>query len=418
MPETPLPLHDRHPFDPNHGERKKYSKSDMGSHIFAQTTLLPFLTALLCVGIAHPTMVRIAHLKDIVDVPDARKLQRTPIPIMGGICVFLGGITGIGISSFFEANADLFVVVMAMTVMLYTGTIDDILGLSPRIRLVIEILTVLCLIGIGGYVLNDFHGLWGVGIIPMWAAVPLTVFAAVGIINAINLIDGVDGLSSGFCIMACVMFGWLFYLAGDTSMTILAAVSAGALVPFFLHNVYGKTSKMFIGDGGTLVLGTVISIFVIRILQNGMPCEHYVGRNMGLIPFTLAVLAFPVFDTLRVMCARILRGVSPFLPDKTHLHHLFISLGFSHAGTTVVILTLNLLVVLAWWAAYAAGASIDLQLYLVLLLGVLITTGIYYPLRRLNPSGHAFRRLRRLGRLSHIERTGPVLWLQRLIDRM
>ena len=79
-----------------------------------------------------------------------------------------------------------------------------------------------------------------------------------------------------------------FYLAGDTSMTILAAVSAGALVPFFLHNVYGKTSKMFIGDGGTLVLGTVISIFVIRILQNGMPCEHYVGRNMGLIPFTLA----------------------------------------------------------------------------------------------------------------------------------
>ena len=72
MPETPLPLHDRHPFDPNHGERKKYSRSDMGSHIFAQTTLLPFLTALLCVGIAHPTMVRIAHLKDIVDVPDAR----------------------------------------------------------------------------------------------------------------------------------------------------------------------------------------------------------------------------------------------------------------------------------------------------------------------------------------------------------
>ena len=130
------------------------------------------------------------------------------------------------------------------------------------------------------------------------------------------------------------------------------------------------------------------------------------------------VLAFPVFDTLRVMCARILRGGSPFRPDKTHLHHLFISLGFSHAGTTAVILTLNLLVVLAWWAAYAAGAPIDLQLYLVLFLGVIITTGIYYPLRRLKPSGRLFRRLHRLGHLSHVERTGPVLWLQRLMDRM
>lgn len=390
----------------------------MGSHLFAQTILLPFLTALLCVAIAHPTMVRIARLKDIVDVPNARKLQRTPIPILGGICVFLGGITGIGVSSLFEADADMLVVVMAMTVMLYTGTIDDILGLSPHVRLVIEILTVLCLAGIGGYLLNDFHGLWGLNAIPTGVAVPLTLFAAVGIINAINLIDGVDGLSSGYCIMACVMFGWLFHRAGDTSMATLAAVSVGALVPFFLHNVYGKRSKMFIGDGGTLVLGIVIAIFVIRTLQDGTPCERHVDRNMGLIPFTLAVLAFPVFDTLRVMCARILRGGSPFRPDKTHLHHLFISLGFSHAGTTAVILTLNLLVVLTWWAAYAAGAPIDLQLYLVLFLGVIITTGIYYPLRRLKPSGRLFRRLHRLGHLSHVERTGPVLWLQRLMDRM
>ena len=151
-------------------------------------------------------MVRIARLKDIVDVPNARKLQRTPIPILGGICVFLGGITGIGVSSLFEADADMLVVVMAMTVMLYTGTIDDILGLSPHVRLVIEILTVLCLAGIGGYLLNDFHGLWGLNAIPTGVAVPLTLFAAVGIINAINLIDGVDGLSSGYCIMACVMF--------------------------------------------------------------------------------------------------------------------------------------------------------------------------------------------------------------------
>ncbi len=383
-----------------------------------QTVGVPFFIALLCVALVHPTMVRIAQLKGIVDEPNARKLQRVPIPILGGVCVFLGIVVSLGFTSVFEDCTDLFTVVMAMTVMLYIGTGDDILGLSPRTRFVVEILTVLCLIGIGGYTLNDFHGLWGLDRIPTWMAVPLTIFASVGIINAINLIDGVDGLSSGFGIMACIMFGTLFYLSGDTSMTILAAVSAGALVPFFFHNVYGKNSKMFIGDGGTLMLGIIISVFVIRILQHNTPCGEYVKSGMGLIPFTLAVLAVPVFDTLRVMTARILGGHSPFLPDKTHLHHLFISYGFSHAGTTVVILMLNTFVVLAWWAMYAAGASIDLQLYGVVILGVLITAGIYYPLRRLDPSSRLHHMLHRVGHWTHVERTGSVLWLQKLMDRM
>ncbi len=390
----------------------------MEVYTFIQIVLLPFFTALLCVALVHPTMVRIALLKGIVDVPNARKLQRTPVPILGGVSVFLGIVVGLGVTSVFENCTDLFVVVMAATVMLYMGIGDDILGLSPRIRFIVEILMVLCLIGIGGYSLNDFHGLWGLELIPGWVAIPLTIFASVGIINAINLIDGVDGLSSGFCIIACIMFGSLFYLSGDASMTILAALSAGALVPFFFHNVYGKTSKMFIGDGGTLVLGVIISVFVIRMLQHDTPCGWYVDHGMGLIPFTLAVLSVPVFDTLRVMTARILRGHSPFLPDKTHLHHLFISLGFSHAGTTGVILTLNTLVVLLWWAMYAAGASIDMQLYGVLILGFLITTGLYYPLQNLNPSGRLHRILHHIGHKTHIERTGFILWLQNLMDKM
>ena len=310
--------------------------------------LLPFSLGLLCVWYVHPWMVRIAELKDIVDEPSSRKLQRRPVPILGGVCVFLGAVVGLGSTSVFGDGSELFVVVMAMTVMLYTGTMDDILGLTPRVRFMIEIATVVLLIVIGHYRIDDFHGLWGLGVIPVWISVPLTVFASVGIINAINLIDGVDGLSSGYCILACVLFGALFYLSGDSSMTILASVCAGSLVPFFLHNVYGQRSKMFIGDGGTLVLGVVISVFVIRTLRHDTLCGELGLPNLGLVPFTLSVLAVPVFDTLRVMSARIVRGVSPFQPDKTHLHHLFIGLGFSHAGTTVVILTLNFLVVLCW----------------------------------------------------------------------
>ena len=109
-------------------------------------------------------------------------------------------------------------------------------------------------------------------------------------------------------------------------MTILAVVSVGALIPFFLHNVFGKSSKMFIGDGGTLVMGTVMSVFVIAILQSGSRVAAFVDPNVGLVPFTLAVLSVPVFDTLRVMSTRMLKGSSPFRPDKTHLHHMFIDM--------------------------------------------------------------------------------------------
>ena len=133
----------------------------MEVYTFIQIVLLPFFTALLCVALVHPTMVRIALLKGIVDVPNARKLQRTPVPILGGVSVFLGIVVGLGVTSVFENCTDLFVVVMAATVMLYMGIGDDILGLSPRIRFIVEILMVLCLIGIGGYSLNDFHGLRG-----------------------------------------------------------------------------------------------------------------------------------------------------------------------------------------------------------------------------------------------------------------
>ena len=167
--------------------------------------MLYFITSLIAVlGVCwiHPRLVAIALDKNIVDNPDARKLQRKPVPVLGGIAVFFGTVIGLGCAGIACDCSDLFIVVVAMMIMLYTGTLDDILDLSPALRFLVEIGTVLLLVFVGGYTLDDFHGLWGLGQIPREVAIPLTVFAAVGIINAINLIDGVDGLSSGYCIMA------------------------------------------------------------------------------------------------------------------------------------------------------------------------------------------------------------------------
>ena len=383
------------------------------------TIIIPFFTALLLVGWIHPRLVKIALLKNIVDNPDARKLQRTPVPVLGGVAVFFGVVIAIGCMSSVVDCSGLPVVIMAMMAMLYTGTMDDILSLSPGLRFVIEIVVVLLLIFVGGYCIDDFHGLWNIGRFSYWYAVPLTVVAAVGIINAINLVDGVNGLSSGYCIMACLIFGTLFFLAGEAPMTILAAVSVGALIPFFLHNVFGKTSKMFIGDGGTLVMGVVMSVFVIAILQNGSRVAAYVNPNVGLVPFTLAVLSVPVFDTLRVMSTRILKGTSPFRPDKTHLHHMFIDLGCSHVAKTLAILGVNMFVVLCWWALEASGFSIVVQLYAVIAVSLLVTSGLYHFMQwHICRDTRFMRAMRRLGYKTHISRTGIFFWLQQVMDKV
>ena len=383
------------------------------------TIIIPFFTALLLVGWIHPRLVKIALLKNIVDNPDARKLQRTPVPVLGGVAVFFGVVIAIGCMSSVVDCSGLPVVIMAMMAMLYTGTMDDILSLSPGLRFVIEIVVVLLLIFVGGYCIDDFHGLWNIGRFSYWCAVPLTVVAAVGIINAINLVDGVNGLSSGYCIMACLIFGTLFFLAGEAPMTILAAVSVGALIPFFLHNVFGKTSKMFIGDGGTLVMGVVMSVFVFAILQNGSRVAAYVNPNVGLVPFTLAVLSVPVFDTLRVMSTRILKGTSPFRPDKTHLHHMFIDLGCSHVATTLAILGVNMFVVLCWWALEASGFSIAVQLYAVIAVSLLVTSGLYHFMQwHICRDTRFMRAMRRLGYKTHISRTGIFFWLQQVMDKV
>lgn len=380
-------------------------------------TLLPFSVSIAAIWWVYPKVLRIAVDKNIVDNPDARKLQRVPVPVLGGASVFFGLLVGMFVTEAFVPMDDILVVFGAMGIMLCLGILDDIIGLTPKFRFAAEIALVGGLIAVTGNCIDDFHGLWGIGHIPFALAAPLTVFAGVGIINATNLIDGVDGYSSGFCILACTLFGVMFHRLGNSDMLILASLSVGSLIPFFLHNVFGRRSKMFIGDSGTLMMGVVLMAFVVEILSSN-PQSADIDPSLGLIPFTLAVMSIPVFDTLRVMSVRICRGKSPFSPDKTHLHHLFIDLGFSHIGTTTAILLTDLLVVAVWFCTYTLGGSVDLQLYAVVAASLLVTFGFYPFMRRQIAADTAFCRLmRRLAKRTHKERTGFFLTMMNYMDR-
>lgn len=384
-----------------------------------QQIILPILLSFVGTLWMHPKILKIAILKNLVDNPDARKLQRNPVPVMGGIAVFFGIAIGLCSSQAMFSSASTFMLISAMLVMLYVGTIDDIIDLSPTIRFAIEIIVIAWLMYASSSSINCFWGLWGVSTIPQWVAYALTIFASVGIINAINLIDGVNGLSSGFCFMSSVLFAIFFYTTGDQVMTTLALSAAGAIIPFFLHNVFGQSTKMFIGDGGTLVIGTMMAMFVMNILDTNYGSTVLAAKGMGLIPFTLAVLSIPVFDTLRVMSTRILNKKSPFHPDKTHLHHMFIDLGFSHIGTTISILTLNFLIVAIWFLSYKSGASIDVQLYIVVAISILSTFVLYwFTKRQIEREGKCLKFFKAISKALHIEKKGIWHTVQRIIDKL
>lgn len=361
---------------------------------------------------------RIAVMKNVVDMPDARKLQKRPVPVLGGLSVFFGIVVSLLCCQIFFGTSGLLSLLALMIVMLCVGTIDDILSLTPSLRFSIEVVIMLLFIYTSGASINDFHGLWGIDRISPYIAVPLTVIAGVGIINAINMIDGVDGLMSGYGVVIMLVFGIFFSVAGDFSIAALTFITAGAMIPFFLHNVFGIRSKMFLGDGGSLMIGTMMAVLVITILREGSPSSHRLPESFGLIPFTLALLSIPVFDCLRVMIRRIIYGKSPFSADRTHLHHMFINLGFSHLGTTISIIVLDLLVLFVWWISYKAGCSIGVQLVVVLAASFLNTYGVYKGVYLLGKhKTRLYDSLLALGRKTHMEDCRAWISMRNFLDR-
>lgn len=389
--------------------------------------LVVFAVAMLTSVMVFPQALKFALRHGIVDNPNARKLQRRPVPVFGGVVVYLGILAGMLLLWLLMPNRIIPFSIAGMTIMMAIGAWDDMKDISPVLRLVIEIVVVTGFILLSGRYIDDLHGLWGVYDLSPWVGIPLSVFVGVGAINAVNLIDGVDGYSSSYGILSCVCYGLAFFTVWNPVMVCMTMIVTGALIPFFLHNVFGAKSKMFIGDSGTLMLGMVIVVMAFCALSSKSRLEALVDEGMCLPAFVIAVSVIPLFDTVRVMTMRMLRGHSPFKPDKTHLHHLFIDMGFSHLGAATYILFINLSVVLIWLASWHLGASLDMQLYIVVFLGFMVTFVFYHVMREQQNGGPKdeegypqgtwlWHFMRRLGRHTHREDKRMWRTLKYLVD--
>lgn len=391
-------------------------------------TFLPFLlasvVAFFAVQWVFPHVLQVARDKNLVDNPDARKLQKQPVPVLGGVAVAFGVIAGVLAGVVFSTLFGLtlyvpvFSIFASLMLMLYVGSIDDIIGLTPRTRFIIEIACVLSLIFGTGQCVDSLHGLWGIQAFSWWIAVPLTIFASVGVINAINMIDGVNGLSSSLCILSNLLFGFVFAKSGMNATGFLNFVMAASMVPFLLHNVIGLRSKMFLGDAGTMMMGVLMSYDVMSLLSANTPAAwlQYTRQGLCLVAIAVAILAVPVADTLRVMTMRMVHHQSPFSPDKTHLHHILMEYSRSHTLTTFTEVAVSLLIFILWMLSCLLGASIEVQLYVVILSAMVLVWGMYAYLtsHRTVRTGLAWRLRALFARL----RQGDTEWWSRLQEHI
>ncbi len=375
--------------------------------------------AFVVTTLVYPYVLAFARKHKIVDNPNARKLQHEPVPVMGGSAVFIGIMVAV-LGCYICAPNRAFLRVIALLGVIYAvGFWDDIKDLSAVFRLILDFGVVWLTIVLLGMKIDDFNGLWGLNQIPDAVSIPLSLIAGVGITNAINLIDGIDGYCSSFIMMACACYAVIFFYSGDMMMFGVALIAIGALLPFFFHNVFGKKSKMFMGDGGSLMLGVLLVMFTFRLLSKNSTCAFFVDRGISRTAMALAILAVPVFDTLRVMVSRIVRKQSPFCPDKTHLHHLFLDMNYSHLATSGTIVFCNLLIIILLMVCWKLGAGIDLQNYIVIAAALLFTWGFYFFMdgqhRKNNGEGSAV--FKRLSKKEPTAASGAVWqFIRRVVD--
>jgi UDP-N-acetylmuramyl pentapeptide phosphotransferase/UDP-N-acetylglucosamine-1-phosphate transferase len=302
--------------------------------------IISFVAALIIGFISIPRVVKVAIKKDLVAKPNHRTSHTGRIPNVGGISIFISFILSFLFASKFKPDDNMQFLIFTVLAMFFIGLYDDIMIISAKRKLVGELGGIAVMIFMGNFRLTNLHGFFGVYEITYLASVALTFFVTIVIINAINLIDGIDGLAAGVGMLVSLFFGTYFYLIGNGQLAVVSFSLLGALIPFFIYNVFARRGKIFMGDVGALVLGVILSALTISFneanIANTSP-YHIVNAPM----VSICILVLPMFDTIRVFTIRIFQKRSPFSPDKNHLHHMFLSLGYSHKQTTGILLFIN-----------------------------------------------------------------------------
>ncbi|HCT22799.1 MAG TPA: undecaprenyl/decaprenyl-phosphate alpha-N-acetylglucosaminyl 1-phosphate transferase, partial [Chitinophagaceae bacterium] len=269
----------------------------------------------------------VANWKKLYDLPGDRKVHSAPVPSLGGLGIFVGFMLGVLL---FTNAQDVFSVfqyfIACFIVIFFFGIKDDILMLSPMKKFMGQMAVVAILMFKANMLITNMYGFLNITYIDPAVSYLLTGFTILVVMNAYNLIDGVDGLAGSLSVITCLSFGTFFLLSNDVFYALLGYSFAASLMAFLIYNY--SPARIFMGDTGAMLAGAVNAILVIRFIETGEQSQILPILTTPAIGF--GILMIPLLDTLRVFAIRILHGRSPFSPDRNHVHHLMLDRGYSH----------------------------------------------------------------------------------------
>jgi UDP-GlcNAc:undecaprenyl-phosphate/decaprenyl-phosphate GlcNAc-1-phosphate transferase len=329
--------------------------------------------AFLITFFSIPVIIEVAKDKKLFDEPDERKVHKAVTPTLGGLGIFAGFIVAslMGVPPSMSSVLQYFMA--AIMVIFFLGIKDDILILSATKKFIGQLVAAGIIIKFGGVEINNMHGFLGLHEIPHTVSILLTLFTIVVITNSFNLIDGVDGLAGCLGLLTSAIFGTYFLVTSQLMYAVMAFSLAGSLVAFLIYNF--SPAKIFMGDTGSLLIGLLNSVFVIKFMT--VAADPSLGLPLESAPaIGFAILIVPLFDTLRVVSIRIISRRSPFSPDRNHIHHFLLDLGFSHKMISLTCIGTNIIfIALAYFLRFTGTTMVILALSSV---SLLLVSVIYY----------------------------------------
>ncbi|WP_179318032.1 glycosyltransferase family 4 protein [Winogradskyella helgolandensis] len=330
-----------------------------------------FILAFFMAYRTFPVILIVAEEKHLMDEPDSRSMHSNRTPTLGGIGIFLGVIVVMTIVGAFLNTKTLLLVMGGLTILFFLGLKDDLTVLSPGKKFIGQLFAAALLIVFTDTRIIGFSSILDVHTLPYWVSVGFTLFVYLLIINAYNLIDGVDGLAGTIALSVSIIFMYLFVQAGDLSLATIAMALSGSLLAFLRFN-FSRSKKIFMGDTGSMIVGFLLAFFTISFINLAQVDEtsDYYHAAPAL---ACALLFYPFIDTLRIFFIRIvIHKTSPFKADKNHIHHWFIKIGYSHLMTTILICGINFVIVCI--AFSLLQFQLNIQIICLLLYGVFFYT--------------------------------------------
>lgn len=335
--------------------------------------LLTASVSFIITFLAIPVILQIAERKKLYDIPDQRKVHLRPVTSLGGVGIFGGFLLAALLSIQGYINPEFQYFFAASIVIFFLGLKDDLMVLSATKKFVGQFIAASMIIHLGGIRLDSMHGLFGFEGVPDGFGLALSYLTIIVVINSFNLIDGIDGLAASLGILSLSILGIYFFAINQLAYALFGFSMAGSLVAFMIFNHH--PAKIFMGDSGSLLIGFVNAILIIKFI-NVANTPVVIFPVQSVVTMGFAILIVPLLDTLRVFSIRIIKGRSPFTPDRNHIHHLLLDRGLGHAAVTIICVSINIGFILLAWFGRSLGPN-----YLMLIMLVIAFTGfglLYY----------------------------------------